>query len=381
MSPARWPALALAAAAVVAWQAIVLSLGLTPALSGRLLDVDGYTHLVRAQELAAGGGWYDTVIDRSNAPFGTPMHWTRPFDLALLAGGLAGAPFVGFHAALFWWGVFLPALLQLACALLLVWAAEPLLEPGPRLLLGPAFVFQLGVSSYAMAGRPDHHLLLLVGLLAMLGLTLRLLLRPFDRKLALAAGAAAGGGLWLSIELLLPLLAVCGGLLAAWVRAGGGRARTGQWHAAGAIAAVAVALALERPPGEWAVVEFDRLSVICLAPPLLAWMFWTRVRALERRAGGSLPASGRVGVALLITGAAVAAGAAVFARGFFGSSMYRDPQTQLFFSTIAENQPLLPRDLGSLGRCLLALGSVPIALACLPALVRRSAGPVREAWL
>src|SRR6185503_15272889 len=117
----------------------------------------------------------------------TPMHWTRPFDLALLAGAYAGAPFVGFHAALFWWGVFLPALLQVVCALLLVWAAAPLLDAASQLFLGLVFVFQMSVSAYAMAGRPDHHLLLLVGFIALLGLTLRLLLRPFDRRLALLA--------------------------------------------------------------------------------------------------------------------------------------------------------------------------------------------------
>ena len=376
-----WPACALAVAAVVAWQAIALSLGLTPALQGRLLDVDGYTHLVRAQELAAGGGWYDVTIDRSNAPFGTPMHWTRPFDLVLLAGAFVGAPFAGFEAALFWWGVFLPVVLQVVCALLLVWAAAPLLAGAGRALVGVVFVLQLGVSSYAMAGRPDHHLLLLAGFIGGLGLTLRLLLRPFDRRLALLAGTAVGGGLWLSIELLLPLLCVCGGLLLAWVLSGGDRARAALWHAAGATAAVAASLAIERPPSQWGVIEFDRLSVVCLLPPLLAWMFWVRVRALERRAGGALTPRARLGVALLMLVAAIAIGAGVFTRGFFGSSMYRDPETQLFFSTISENQPLLPRDLGSLGRCLLALGSVPIALACLPALVRRSAGPVREAWL
>ena len=376
-----WPAFALAAAAVVAWQVVVLALGLSPALSGRLLDVDGYTHLVRAQELADGGGWYDVTIDRSNAPWGTPMHWTRPFDLALLAGAWAGAPFAGFHAALFWWGVFLPAVLQLLCALLLVWAAVPLLDEVGRLFVGVVFVFQLGVSSYAMAGRPDHHLLLLTGFLWMLGLTLRLLTRPFDRRLALLAGVAAGGGLWLSIELLLPLLAVCGGLLLAWVLSGGDRARAALWHAGGAALAVAAALAVERPPAQWGVVEFDRLSVVCLLPPLLALVFWTAVRALERGAGGTLPPRRRLRWALLALGAAFAVGAAAFARGFFGSSMYKDPQTQLFFSTIEENQPLLPHDLATLGRCLLALGSVPIALIALPRLLRRAAGPQREAWL
>ena len=378
---AGWPASMLAVAAVVAWQAIVLSLGLTPALHGRLLDVDGYTHLVRARELAEGRDWYDVTIDRSNAPFGTTMHWTRPFDVVLLSGAIVGAPFAGFDAALFWWGVFVPAVLQVACALLLVWAAAPLLSPPARLLVGVVFVFQLGVSSYAMAGRPDHHLLLLCGFLWMLGLALRLLVRPFDRRLALMAGVAGGLGLWLSIELLLPLATIFAGLLLAWVLASGDRARAGLWHAAGATAAVAAALLVERAPSEWGRIEFDRISAVCLLPPLLAWMFWVRVRALERRAGGALSPRGRIGVALLMVCAAIAIAAAVFARGFFGSAMYRDPQTQLFFSTILENQPLLPRDGATLGRCLLALGSVPVALACLPRLVRRSAGAERQAWL
>lgn len=376
-----WPAYALAAAAVIAWQVIVLALGLSPALEGRLLDVDGYTHLVRAQELADGGGWYDITIDRSNAPLGTPMHWTRPFDLALLSGAYVGAPFVGFHAALFWWGVFLPAVLQVLCALLLVWAAAPLLDAVPRLFVGVVFVFQLSVSSYAMAGRPDHHLLLLVGFIATVGLTLRLLTRPFDRSFSLLAGAVAGGSLWLSIELLLPLVAVCGGLLLSWVRSGGDRAQRALWHAVGATAAVAAALAIERPSAEWGVVEFDRLSAVCLLPPLLAWMFWVRARALERRAGGALTPRARLGVALLVLLAAGFIGASAFQRGFFGSTMYKDPQTQLFFSTISENQPLLPRDLAGLGQCLLALGSAGIALACLPKLLRRSAPELRDAWL
>ena len=377
---AGFPAAVLAVAAVVAWQAIALALGLTPALQGRLLDVDGYTHLVRAQDLAETGDWYDVVIERSNAPFGTPMHWTRPFDLVLLAGAFLGAPFSGFDAALFWWGVFLPAVLQVACALLLVWASAPLLDATARLFVGVVFVFQLGVSSYALAGRPDHHLLLLCGFLWMLGLALRMFSRPFDRRLALTAGAAAGLGLWLSIELLLPLLSVFGGLLLAWVLAGGDRARAAFWHAAGASAAVAVALAIERPPAQWGVIEYDRISAVCLVPPAMAWLIWAAVRAFELSAGGQLPRRARTGLAVLVLAAGAALGAFVFARGFFGSSMYRDPQTQLFFSTISENQPLWPRDLAALGRCLLALGSVPVALACLPALLRRSTGLERQAW-
>jgi hypothetical protein len=367
---------------VVLYQAVILGTGLSPALEGRLIDVDGYTHLVRATELQEHGRWYDTVLQRSNAPFGVPMHWTRPFDLVLLSGAFAGTPFLGFHDALWWWGLFVPAVGQLLTALLLVWAAQPLLRGAARAFLGLVFLLQMAVSSYSMAGRPDHHLLLLAAFVLGLGLTIRLVMRPYARHRALLAGAVAGGGLWFSIELLIPYVAIVGALALAWARGGGDRVRTNVWHATGALLAATTALMLERPPSQWTVVTYDRLSIVALAPPALALLWWAGVGALERRRGTPLPAAHRRGLLGLGLLAAAAAGVAAFSRGFLGSTMVADEGSSLFFSSIAENQPLFPTDAASLARCLLSLGSVLVAAPWLVRLVRRAPDErTRDAWL
>ena len=53
-----------------------------------LADSDCYMHLIRASDLYHHGQWYDPVWIKSNAPFGEPLHWSRPFDVLLLAGAL-----------------------------------------------------------------------------------------------------------------------------------------------------------------------------------------------------------------------------------------------------------------------------------------------------
>ncbi len=39
--------------------------------------------LVRVEELHRTGAWYDSVVQRSNAPYGDELHWTRSLDIIL----------------------------------------------------------------------------------------------------------------------------------------------------------------------------------------------------------------------------------------------------------------------------------------------------------
>ncbi|MHC4521723.1 MAG: hypothetical protein ACYTAS_24280, partial [Planctomycetota bacterium] len=59
-----------------------------PVERGTLADSDCYVHLLRAEKLWRSGRWYDSVLDRSNAPYGDELHWTRPFDVLLLLGAV-----------------------------------------------------------------------------------------------------------------------------------------------------------------------------------------------------------------------------------------------------------------------------------------------------
>ena len=82
---------------VCLWAALHLALTASvasPVFNGELLGPDGYMRLVRVGELLVTGNWYDVVIERSNAPYGDALHWTRPMDAIILALALLILPFV-----------------------------------------------------------------------------------------------------------------------------------------------------------------------------------------------------------------------------------------------------------------------------------------------
>jgi len=56
-------------------------------MEGELLGTDGYTRLNRVQFIYEQGSWNNSIYPRSNAPNGESIHWTKPMDFLLLAGG------------------------------------------------------------------------------------------------------------------------------------------------------------------------------------------------------------------------------------------------------------------------------------------------------
>ncbi len=88
-------------ALLIAVQIMLTVRGDSPLSRGALWTADGYMRLVRVEALYETGDWYDGVVHRSNAPYGESLHWTRPFDVVLLAGAAPLAPVVGFKTALY----------------------------------------------------------------------------------------------------------------------------------------------------------------------------------------------------------------------------------------------------------------------------------------
>src|SRR3546814_18136517 len=85
--------------------------------------------MVRVNELAQGGGWFDDTIARANAPYGDTLHWTRPLDVLLIALLWPAGLVAGAQQALAIAGLLVSPLLQLATALLLIWALPPAHRP------------------------------------------------------------------------------------------------------------------------------------------------------------------------------------------------------------------------------------------------------------
>ncbi len=367
----------------LAVQAALAALKVPQVFDGELLGTDSYMRLVRVAGLHETGAWFDGWVARSNAPHGEVLHWTRPLDVLLLAGAWVLTPVVGFKDALFFSGAAVSPLLGAFTGAAFVWAGEPFFGRRGRYLAMVAFLVQPAVMDYSLAGRADHHMLLLLIFVVSFGLTARMLLTPFHAGLALAAGAVVGLGLWVSFEFLLALLAAFAAMTLGWVLHGTDEAQKNRGYAIGLAVTVALALLAERPPAAILIEEHDRLSIVHFTITLLALGFWSAVRLIEGRGRWTRGITGRLVIAVI--GAATAGGLLyfLFPKFFTGPMVDIDPRIfTIWFDKIVESQPLLPTDARNAGLLLYYLGA---ALVCLPfllwLLVRERSRPLWLAWL
>lgn len=357
---------------------LVVALTWRTVAAGELPDTDDYTRLLRVRELASGGGWYDTVLARGNAPFGESLHWTRLHDLLILALAAPLRLVLPLADAVHGAGLVVSPLLYLLAVAAAGWAARPLASAALGALPGLALIAQPIVLSFAVVGRADHHMLQLLLFLLGTGWLLRLCVDPDDRRAALGCGLCCALGVWVSVELLLLPLFALAALAVLWIARGGREDRAATRLAWDWTAATAVALVVERPPSEWLVVETDRLAGVHVLVAAIAAVGWLAVRAVPRRlassargralAGAVLAAAGlgvlRLSVPVLFAGPMAATDDIVWTR---------------WLDWIAEYRPLLvPRDVAGLGRFLMCLGP---ALIVAPFVVRRlRAGRGRLEW-
>ena len=146
-----------------------------------LVDGDCYMRLLRVLLLFETGDWYNTIIPRSNAPFGQSMHWTKPLDIILFLGASLGAIATNFKASLYWWGVFLSPVLEGISLFGLIYVAKLYMTRDQLTILCGLFLLQPSVAVYYIAGRPDHHSLLLTIFIWLLAVSIYLVSQPIHR--------------------------------------------------------------------------------------------------------------------------------------------------------------------------------------------------------
>lgn len=331
---------------------------------GGLLGTDSYMRLVRVDELASGGGWFDSTIDRSNAPFGDELHWTRPFDVLLLGLALPLSLVLGFDDALFVAGATISPLIHLVMTIALVWAAVPIVGRGRAPMAAVVLLVQPAVIGHTIAGQADHHSLQLLLLVLEIGLLARLLAEPGRPRIAIAAGMVAGLGIWISAEMTILAGFAAATLVAAWVYDPGARLRALTWFGLGLTGTVALAIVTERLPADWLTVEYDRVSVAHLAAAsavlaVACGLYGGRSWAESVR--------GRIALAGAVGALATAPLALLFAGLLEGPGAQVSPAIEpIWLDFVSELQPLLPTDGESFGKMLLYVGP---ALICLPVAV------------
>ncbi len=395
-------------------QLLLVTTGIVPVLEGILVDPDGYMRLNRVLALHDGGSWFDSRYWRINPPEGHVQHWTRPLDALLLAGGLLLEPVFGFRQGLHLWGVlFSPVCLALSL-LALAWAIEPVLDRDARLFACLAYLMQPTVLAYSSVGRPDHHALLLLLFVTLLGLTFRLLIDPLDRRSARFAGAIAALALWISLEAVTFVGCSMAVLALYWLLGDGGLGRQNRDYLATLTLTLGVALLIERGPLQLFAIENDRLSILHVTLFALITLFWLLAARVgppesiwsERVARLAVhhrqpfaehqppkpPVPGIAARAVLAAAALVSIGFAMLilfpelARGPLGAV---DPlYNKVRLQRIVEIQPLISLKrlaAGRLGeianRVIQVIGIAFVAVPFLVALLRRPALPGHRVWV
>ncbi len=363
--------------------------GISPILAGGLVDTDDYMRLVRVEHLWQSGAWFDAVIPRIGPPNGLTLHWTRPMDLLLLAGAGVATPFLGFQAALFWWGALVSPVLLVVSLCAIVWAAAPIFPRAWLPLVAFIFVAQPGDLVRFMVGRPDHHGLLILLFILSLGFALRVLANP-ERKLnAMASGLAGALAIWVSIESLVAVVTVVATLGLCWLLGDRRMLRVLLFYSTALCAGLALALLVERGPSDLLVVEIDKISILHLAlfalNALTCWVLFV----VEKRGWLGVGPMRRA----IWAGCAMAVSLLLFWSQF--PHAFADPMgaggdlyLRIHFANIAEIQPLIgvadvqgDRWAKAAGSAILWLG---IAIPAMPWLAYRlwhSQGVARRLWL
>lgn len=349
----------------------------------RLLDPDGYMRLVRIEALVDNRAWTDSLIPRSNAPYGETLHWSRPMDLLLLAATAPLLPFVEWRQALFLAGVwFSPVVLWISLFGLVAAYRRYFRRGQDRFALIALTLFQAPVVSACMMGRPDHHSLLLLIFLGAWAFVLRF---PYQARTApLWCGLCLGLGMWVSVETLAGSGLVM--LLAGWLWLAGRR------HALllnlrfnlALLATCLAAVVIDPPQAQAGVsapywgrgeIAYDRLSIVHLFIFSLITLFWAMVAMLPRL--GRWP----VRLSLAAAGGVMTVGLTALVFPVFYSGPYVEMPgavAHLWLERVSEVQPLLGRGGFDWGEILLWTGTALVALAWCASRVIRS--PRRWRW-
>jgi hypothetical protein len=354
------------------------------ALDGKFIGLDGYTHLLRAKELWNGAAWTDHRIHRGNPPEGDELYWPRPFDLVLLAGALPLTPIMGFDAALHAWGIFVSPALHLLSLFVLLWAARPLFDDRGLFYLGVLFAFQLFIVHMASVARPDHHSLLGLLFIWLVGAGLRLVSAEGGAGAALRAALPAVLSMWISLESLVATAACFVALGVGWITVREDFARKGAVFALALAGGFALTLLIEHGLAGLTEPHYDAPSPVHLALFVMTALVWLALLALDR-----LPAvAGSAGLRLAasIAGAIAVVGLMrlLLPKFFLGPLAEIDSKVVAeWFDYIAEYKPMIdPRHLrASLPLFLFHLGSALLAVPFMLYRIVRGSGFERRAWL
>lgn len=382
LTPGPYSAVGLAILGAITVLIANLALGLSGLDIGarELIDTDGYMRYSRILDLVQGrNGWFDGWIYWSNSPFGHSMHWTRPLDALVLLLATPIAPFVGWSDAVYWAALLTGPIIHVSLAGVVMWGAWRIMPPQAAALAGWIAGLQPIITGYSLVGRLDHHVLVTVLALAILGATLASF--PSRLQSATLAGCLSGVALWVSPEALLIVGISAATLAFLWVIRGG-PVKALWWWSAAFMLTVIIAILLEKGLSDILSIEYDRISLPYLVAAVSGFFgLTTLLFVLQRQPTWQISIYSRLALlvsSILIPGVLTA----VIFPGLLNGPFAQTPKRiwDIWLSSVSESQPLWSGET-PLSSTVFHLATPVVGLACAFLLVQRQSKSQKALWV
>lgn len=336
-----WQTACLAALVAAAIEILLLLTGNRAVLHGTLFDPDCYMHLQRANRMLSEGLWRALPDPRINAPYGYSIHWTALFDL-MLAAGAEPLRLIGMdgHTALYVWGSAISPLLLMIGLVPFAWCVRSWVGGASFIWLTVLLFTQPQFAGSFLAGRPDHHSLVMMLLMAQLAWLYAFLDGRAGWRIALAAGVAAGLQMCTSVEALLTVLMAAIVLVVSWALLRRDALMPFVVYLFGCVATMAAWTAWQ---GGLFEPFYDRVSIVHIVAFASGMVCFGILAAMQRRIGTKKWA--RLCACAVAAGISAAITAWLFPDFFLGPWPHLDPAVVSWHRAISELQPLLPSDM------------------------------------
>ena len=141
----------------------------------------------------------------------------EPFDLVVIFGAVPFLSFLTLREALYWSGALVSPFLHIVLMVVMMWAFSPLLRRRNLAYLGVLLLALPAVHSYFSFGRADHHSLILLMSVTLMGFSIRSLLNEQGLRWPILSGLMAGGLLWVSVEAMVAIGITWLGFFISWI--------------------------------------------------------------------------------------------------------------------------------------------------------------------
>ncbi|MDR0602785.1 MAG: glycosyltransferase family 39 protein [Bacteroidales bacterium] len=194
---------------------IIVNIGCYIQLRGfrmTFLDSDDYMRLVRTKDFFDHWDWSNTVLARSNVPFGCDLHWSRFYDFFIVIPVCILNAFLdSINQSIEYVGFFISPVVKSVTIAILFSIFRKMMQKDEAFLATAIFAAHPLIIPFGTFGRPDHHAFIMLFLVIYLYNIMEIIELKFNNtKSFVKAAITATLCVWISPETIVLLLVTDG---------------------------------------------------------------------------------------------------------------------------------------------------------------------------